>query len=1135
MPNNTDCLRLSRAAIAVAATIVMAAPALAQNTTAALTGRVTDAAGAAVAGAAVSILHKESGSLNNAVTDAQGRYSARGLRVGGPYVVTVSKDGLSDRRDEVSLALAETLNLDLQLGAPTTTIVVTGQGISDKFNRSNMGAGTSIGQRDLNAQASIQRNLQDYARTDPRLSQTDKERGEISAAGQNSRFNSITIDGVKTNDTFGLEANNLPTAKQPISIDAIQSVQVNVSNYDVTQKGYTGANINAVTKSGTNDLKGSVYYVFRNQDWAGQRYNRTTDLYAPPAPFKETTKGFTLGGPLIADKLFFFASYEELVSSRSAPDFGPLGSSLTNVGITPSLISSVISTAKSSYNIDLGSSTIPGGTNLTVKDTLLKLDWNISDSHRANLRYAKTDQTEPIFTNFTATGLSLSSNWYTQAKTIETLVGQWFADWTPSFSTELKLSRRDYDSVPENPARLPQITFAVTGATPAGTPASVSTGTRTLFTGTERSRQDNILRTKTNDGYLGANWQLGNHELKFGGDISQNKIFNAFLQDVYGNYTFRCVNSSSSYTYNFQSTPVTCATAVEVEKAILENFQRGRPFSYQVQVASPGKTLSDGEATFTLTETGAFVQDTWAVNKQLTLVGGVRVDQQSTSDRPATNAAAQAPVIAGNASTSVRQTGGFGLDNTVTLDGERLLQPRFGFNYNFDTESKRRMQLRGGIGLFQGAAASVWLSNPYSNAGVATRFVGCGGSFTACDPNGNTFSANPDAQPVPAGNPPAANVDFIQKGLGQPAVWKANLAFESELPWYGVVAGAEWLYTKTKQGIYYQNLNLGTVTATGSDGRALYYNAQGRNPACWSATGSSITTGTACTGFLARALSNASFANVQLATETQKGGGNALTLSLSQPVRNGLSWAGAYTRTTATEVSPLTSSVANSNWAARSIFNPNEEVAANSAYLVRDRFNASLTYAQPLLSDKYRTSVGVFYEGRKGKPYSWTFNNDLNGDGQAGNDLMYIPKAPGSGEVVFTGLGEAAFWNVVNTYDELKGSRGGVVKRNGSFSPFVNTFDMRVSQELPGFTASHKATITFDILNIGNLLNKKWGRTDEIAFQSAGGAARSFVNYGGIDSAGRYIYNVTALEDYATRQARGESQWAAQLTLKYEF
>ena len=226
-----------------------------------------------------------------------------------------------------------------------------------------------------------------------------------------------------------------------------------------------------------------------------------------------------------------------------------------------------------------------------------------------------------------------------------------------------------------------------------------------------------------------------------------------------------------------------------------------------------------------------------------------------------------------------------------------------------------------------------------------------------------------------------------------------------------------------------------------------------------------------------------------------------------------------------------------SNFNARSIFNPNEEVAANSAYLVRDRVSGTMSWSKAFFKT-YRTSVGLFYEGRRGKPYSWTFNNDINGDGVTGNDLMYIPSGPGSGEVVFNGgaAEEARFWDYVNAHSELSGSRGTVVSRNGSYSPWVNTFDLRLSQEVPGILSGHKGVFTLDFLNVGNMINKRWGRTDEVAFQSGGGAARSFVNYKGLDANGRYIYSMMSVpEDLTTRQAKGESQWAVQVTLKYEF
>jgi hypothetical protein len=908
---------------------------------------------------------------------------------------------------------------------------------------------------------------------------------------------------------------------------------VNISNIDVTQAGYTGANINAVTKSGTNEFKGSVRHSLRDDGLSGERFNRTTGTYFPAPVFSENSTVLTLGGPIVKDKLFFFAAYEELKSSRNTPAFGPLGGSLTNVGLTPGFITNVQNAANATYGINVGDLDA-SASELIVKDTVLKLDWNIADTHRANLRYTKTDQTEPIYTGFGSRSIGLSSHWYDQVKSFDSLVGQWFADWTPNFSTELKLSQRNMESAPDLNARLPLVTLQVTGALPAGTPASVPSGIRNLVFGTERSRHFNDLATKTTDLYFGGNFTYGEHEFKAGVDLSRNNIFNAFLQDTLGNYTF----------------------AGSTEAAALAAFVAGRPSSYQVQVPASGFTLNDGTARWTLGNTALFFQDTWRVNKDLSVVFGWRADQLGMSEKPVANAAAAAPV-ATNPVTG-RASGGFGLDNTITPDGSRLVQPRVGFNWSFKDLVAKGLQgqVRGGLGLFQGAAANVWLSNPYSNTGVATRILSCN-NLANCTTAGVLFNPNPDQQPSNlAGTPPAANVDFLSPNLRQPSVWKFNLGLEHELPWFGMLAAAEVLHTKTKDGIYYKHLNLGAPTRIGIDGRELFYTPQGYDAACWDPANG--TTRSTCTALRTRGLNNPSFNNVLQAVGTEKGGGTAVTVSLSRPVVDGLSWSAAYTRTSAKEVSPLTSSVSNSIWLARSVLNPNEEVNANSTYLVKDRMNASWSWSKSLGGEGYRTSVGVFYEGRRGRPYSWTYFNDLNGDGEGGasttgrgNDLMYIPSAPGSGEVIFAATpavpsqgipaytaaqNEARFWDVVNANSALSAARGGVVKRNSSYSPMVNTFDVKLAQEIPGFGKDHKMTFAFNILNFGNLLNNRWGRTDEIAFQGSGGPARSFVNYAGLDARGRYIYAVSnSVEDFATRQERGESQWAMQISLKYDF
>ena len=283
--NHPNRLRLSKLSIGLIVALA-AAPAFAQNTTAGVGGQVLDANGQPVAGAEVTIVHVESGTVSRVTTDANGRYNARGLRVGGPYRITADKDGSGDEEVGVFLALDKVSQIDLAIGpAELDAVEVTGVAGPVLFSSDKMGSSSNVTRDQIDSFASIRRDLQDYARLDPRISQTDKERGEISAGGQNTRFNKITIDGVATSDTFGLESNNLPTAKQPISIDAIQEVNLNIANYDVTQRGYTGANINAVTRSGTNNFRGSLTYVFRDENGVGKRYNRANDTYSDFGPF----------------------------------------------------------------------------------------------------------------------------------------------------------------------------------------------------------------------------------------------------------------------------------------------------------------------------------------------------------------------------------------------------------------------------------------------------------------------------------------------------------------------------------------------------------------------------------------------------------------------------------------------------------------------------------------------------------------------------------------------------------------------------------------------------------------------------------------------------------------------------------
>lgn len=1084
-PNSVRLSKLTLGLLAVLAT----APVFAQSTSAGVAGRVVGADGQPVVGAEVTITHTESGTVSRAVTDADGRYNARGLRVGGPYVITTTKEGAgTGSQDGVFLNLDKVNNVDVSLNNSVTTlesVQAVSYGGSEVFSATKMGAGSNVTRQQLESFPSINRNLQDYVRLDPRVTQTDKSRNEISVGGQNPRYNVVRVDGISTADSFGLESNSLPTPRQPFSMDTIDEVAVDVANYDVTISGGTGGVINAVTKSGTNEFHGSLYGIYRDGDWSGKNRNNVR----PQLFDNETTYGATFGGPLVKDKLFFFANYENykgkgLFTGNSG--FGPQGSGESNiVNITQPQIDEIIDISKNVWGFDPGTLAKPA-LNSEAEEYGIKIDWNINDNHRASFRYSKSEQNTANLQGFGNTTLALNTYHYVRDFELESYTAQLFSDWSDNFSTEAKVSYRDYSAVRNPLADLPAI--------------AVRIGSATLNLGTEENTHANVLETTTKNAFFAGNWFLGDHTLKFGVDYEENEVYNLFGRRVNGVYTFNSI----------------------------ADYRAGRSSRYQLFYPRGGE-LNNMAAEFKLKNLGLFVQDSWAVNNNLTLTFGLRYDEPMVDQKPAFNAAASTA---------------FGFRNDATIDGNGLFSPRFGFNYTFDSE--RPTQLRGGIGLFQGSAATVWLANPYANNGLSY--------IDYFDSNGtNLFSPNPNNQLAIAqagGTPGVQSIDFIDPDLGQPSVWKANLAFDTELPWWGVVGAAEVVLTSVKEGIYYQQLNLGNSTRLGPDGRAMYWNNAGLNPASWNSLGAAcrnetgVQQGSSCvnSGTDARTLRNRGYNDAIIARSTSKGESQQLTLSLNKPFNDSdWSWLLAYTYTHANEVSPLTSSTSGSQLGNVAVFQANEEVSSTSSYEIKNRFTAAVSWKHAFFGD-YNTSVSMFYEGRSGRPYSYTFDNDANGDGRA-NDLLYIPKD--LTDVVFGSAAEAAgFWAFVNSNDYLSQHKGEVAERNAAHGRWVNQFDMRISQEIPGFMEGHKAEIALDILNVGNLLNKKWGSVEEMSFPGY----RGIVEYGGIcgaggapltgtcvGNAGKYVYRYNGPDALNIYDDKGISRWAAQISFRYKF
>lgn len=1054
-------LKRNRLHVALTALLALsaAAPAFGQNTSAAVAGRVVDANGAPVAGATVEILHAPSGTRVTVTTDSDGRYSQRGLRVGGPYTLQVDSTAGDAEQEQVFLLLAETSTVNLTLApeaASLEAIEVTATASAMTFSSDNQGASTNVTREQIESFPSIKRSIEDYVRFDPRIVQIDKERGGISSGGQNNRYNNIKIDGVPTNDQFGLNDSGVPSLNQPISIDWIEEFNIGVSNYDVTQTDFVGANINAVTKSGGNEFHGEVYGTYRDSDMVGEDENGNEFTNFDD----EYTYGGYVSGPIIKDVLYFFVGYEEFQRSAPGATNGVAGSGYTReLNITQAQLDEIRSIAAGYGLPDIG------GQSSTADNTdekyFAKIDWNINENHRATFRYNKTEG-QILRLNTSDNTLQLDSNYYQDNISFENFAALVYSNWSDVFSTEANVSYSEYRSLPTVESLFPQIRVNVAN----------SGGQGVLF-GRERSRHANELAVDTWTAFAAGDFFLGDHTVRVGFDYEDNDIFNLFLQDVYGNYVFGSIDA----------------------------FRAGNWTSYSLQQPRSGG-LATTAANFGVQNTGVFVQDTWSVNGNLTLQYGFRVDRLGVDNEPPFNQGA---------------FNAFGYDNTATPDGETAFQPRFGFNYAFDTE--RLTQLRGGFGLFQGSAPGVWVSNSFSNpGGLAVAYSAQNGTGVDFDPNDPL---------IPSTTNPAQLVNFLADDFQQPTVWKANLAFERELPWWGLIGGVELLLSEAKDAVKFTHLNLGDPTGVLPDGRYTYY--ANNTPASFNNNASPNN----------RNNRNRNFTDVILLENTGKGKAQQLTFSLEKPFADGWFAKGGYTYSKAEEVSPGTSSVALSNWQNRLIFNPNEEALNTSNYEIRNRFTAQVSKYWTFFGDN-KTTVAMFYEGRNGRPYSYRFTNDANGDSFGTNDLFFIPVlATAQYSANSTPQDIAAFIDYIESESELRDHQGEVAGRNDRNAPWVHQFDVRLAQEIPLF-ADTKGELYLDITNIGNLLNDEWGHIDEAAFPYGLGVAR----FAGVQN-GQYVYDVGNYVNEATgavnnptlvrKDVAGESRWGLQVGFRFEF
>jgi len=1060
--------------------LLAATPAMAQNvTSSAVAGRVVDASGSPLAGVTVQIVHVPSGTTKIVTTDADGRYTAQGLRVGGPFDITASKTGLSGaERDNVYLQLGQASAINLQMGSVDaknlSAVTVTASALSQTFTADNKGLSTTISQRQLETTPQGNRSIDDIARLDPRINVTDQGDGSISMAGLPNRYNNISVDGISQGDPFGLNANGLPYQGSPISIDTIGEYNISTANFDVTSDT-VGADINAVTKSGTNEFHGSVYYAYRNANkmvgdagWLDE--DRGYTGYA-----RDWTGGLTVGGPIVKDKLFFFFSAEqEKTTGIGADSSNGLDPSLTGAStsgkISPSDLQQVIDTAKA-LGLQPGSFGGASGVELNDKRYLGKIDWNISNDHRASLTYQYTKETQPIIQGNSSNQVGLSSYWYSKDSLTKNTALQFYDDWSENFSTEAKISYQSFEQLAGNALNQPQVKVYLSNDNKG---PSVNLGE-------DQYRHENAISTKKWSAFLAGTYFLGDHTIKGGIEFQRTQIYNLFGRTEHGNYTF----------YG------------------LSNFAAGDYDSYFLYQPAAGYTLNDVAANWIYKQYSPFIQDTWQVNNNLSVTYGLRVNIPDSNKPPLYNA-------------DFQQT--FGYPNNSSLSSKnKVVEPRFSFNYAFDTE--RMTQLRGGIGLFQTSPPTVWMTNPYQNNGLTVA------SYSSFDPADAAFSPDPYHQNIPTGaqNPPAAVVDTIAPNFKLPTVWKATLALDRELPWWGMIGSVELQHIKVKDGIYYQAINIGAPTGLLPDGREQYWKTPGEKPSSKDAA------------------ANRNLAYDPLSTllaNTDKGKSDSMTLSLAKPFSE--SWFGnvSFTMSHATEVNPGNSSQASSGYRYVVRRNVNEEVAGTADRNIPRVLKASLTWQHAFFGD-YKTTVSGFYSGHDGLPYSWIFSGDVNGDGIVYEDPFYIPTVDDAKVSYGSATPEQIqqFQDYISNNRYLSTHRGQVASRNSTRYGWVNQLDMSFSQEVPGLFDGNKGVVRLDIYNVLNLLDNSWGQTLNGGIDNT----RTLAGYDGVNAQGQYIYSLPTDKngnyqpeqliryDAGSNVTRVVSRWSAMLTLRYTF
>lgn len=765
----------SRIAAAVALAISLSAGAVAQETSSGVRGVVTTTQGEVISNATITLSDERTGSTRTLTANSNGLFSTRGLAVGGPYtLVATDGQGNSETIENVFLTLGETESVNLSIRpANVERITVAGSRLNSLSGSKSPAANFNL--RDLQTAPSNDRDIKDVLRIDPRIYINETNAGDIQCGGANPRFNSLTVDGVRTNDNFGLNSSGYPTERMPFSYDAIEQVAVELAPFDVQYGGFTACNINAVTKSGANEFFGSVFFDYTNDSLQGDKLEGDS---INVSPFNERRFGFNGGGALVKDKLFLFAAYEKLEGADTF-DRGPEdGAVATPVqGVTQADLDRITDIARDVYGFEPGG--FPGSLPVEDEKFLAKLDWYINDSHRAAFTYNYNDGYSIAESDGDSDELEFSNHFYERGSKFTSYVGQLYSDWTYNFSTEVRVGYSELD------ARVNPL-----GGTDVGEiQLRLPDGGPTVYLGADDSRHANKLKYDTSFFKFAGTYLIDDHTLTFGVEREEYDVYNLFVQEAEGEFIFSSI----------------------------DDFEAGRPSGITYESAAGSNDPLDGAGEFKYAVNTAYAQDEYYfIDQSLTVSFGLRYDWYTTNDVPTLNQ-------------NFEDTYGFA--NNSTLDGENLLQPRLGFNWL----ATPQLEVRGGAGLYSGGNPNVWLSNNYSNNGTTLYEARTPEGFFD---DQTLFDIPHNGSGNPLIDIPQSLVDEVAaaQGVGPvnaldpdfklPSEWKYALGATYTFTNDYVVMG-DLLYTKKRDAAIISDLrrtDLGEdgPIGTGPDGRPVY-------------------------------------------------------------------------------------------------------------------------------------------------------------------------------------------------------------------------------------------------------------------------------------------------------------------------